>query len=78
MSKDINSKIAELDAVIASHPTADAYYNRGKLYWRQGDKQRAISDFNHAVQADPESPALHYLNMANDVMDFYNTDFYNP
>lgn len=71
--------IQEIDALIASNPqNSELYYRRGKEYWRRSQKGEAISDFNRAVALDPESPAKIYLKMATDVMDFYNTDLYNP
>ncbi|MDE6300709.1 MAG: tetratricopeptide repeat protein [Muribaculaceae bacterium] len=78
MTDDIQEKIQRITEEIASKPSADGYYRRGKLYWRVGDRQHAITDFNQAVQMDADSPAAIYLNMTRDVMDFYNTDLYNP
>ncbi|MDO4318957.1 MAG: tetratricopeptide repeat protein [Bacteroidales bacterium] len=57
---------------------ADLYYNRGLLYWRLGKRGDAMSDYNRAVALDPASPAAQALTMAQDIMDFYNTDLYNP
>ena len=51
---------------------------RGKLYWKCGRRAEAITDFNSAVALDPQSPAGAYLDMTTDIMDFYNTDLYNP
>lgn len=78
MSKEIAQEIQNITAKIEQSPTAEYYYLRGKLYWKIGDKRLAISDFNKAVQSDPNSPAAIYLKMTGDVMDFYNTDLYNP
>ena len=33
----------------------DAYHERGKAYLRKGDNDRAIADFDRAIQLDPES-----------------------
>ena len=78
MNSDIETAIKKLSDIIDTNPTADNYYTRGKYYWKLGNKSKAISDFNHAVQIDPQSPAAIYLKMSNDVMDFYNTDLYPP
>ena len=37
-----------------------------------------MSDYNHAVALDPQSPAAEALKLCNEIMDFYNTDLYNP
>ena len=76
---DIKKQIEAITAKIAgSEPIADDYFCRGKLYWRLGDRASAITDFNEALTLDPDSPAKAYLRMANEILDFYNTDLYNP
>lgn len=79
----IKSQIDEISARIGE-PDADAgavaslYYERGRLYWRIGDRGAAMSDYAAAVHLDPDSPAATALKMASDIMDFYNKDLYNP
>ncbi len=82
---DINNKISELDSIIASataeSPTlAQALLERGKLYWKLGQRGRAISDYTAAaaIDPDPNGQAAQALRLSNDIMDFYNTDLYNP
>ena len=70
--------IRELTALIEHAPTADLYFRRGRIWWACGEKGRAITDYEHAVALDPESPAAVALEMARGVMDFYHTDLYNP
>lgn len=57
---------------------ADLYYRRGRAYWKLGDKGRAMSDYSHAAALDPSSPAAEALDLCRSIMDFYNTDLYNP
>ncbi len=76
---DIKRQIEALTAeIIRGNNTPDIYYRRGRLYWRLGERSAAMTDFNEAVALDPASPARSFLLMANDIMDFYNTDLYNP
>lgn len=76
---DIDAKVAEISALILKNPSsADLYFQRGKLHWKAGRKAEAMTDFNTALSIDPASPAKAYLDMANEIMDFYNTDLYNP
>lgn len=68
-----------LDRAIVRKPgDAALWYERGRLYWRLGNKANAIADYEEAVFLDSESPARHALQLARDVMDFYNTDLLNP
>ena len=75
---DIQAQIEALDAVIAREATAEAYYQRGRLHWRAGNRGAAMSGYNRAVALDPDSPAAEALKLCNEIMDFYNTDLYNP
>lgn len=77
--ENIQSQIDALTVQINAMPRfAPNYYERGKLYWRLGNRAAAITDFNTAVSLDPSSPAASYLKMANEILDFYNHDLYNP
>lgn len=68
-----------LDKKIEENPDkAQWRFMRGKAHWRLGDKGKAISDYEHAAQLDPSSPAVHALEMARQVMDFFNPDIFNP
>lgn len=80
MNKDnIKAQILSLDKQIVLYPdNSSNYFERGKLYWKKGDKAKAMTDFNTAISLDPSSPAKSYLDMANEIMSFYNTDLYNP
>lgn len=79
MELNIEAQIKLLSEKIVKSPECDElYYERGKLYWKAGRRAEAITDFNSAKTINPKSPAAEYLNMVNDIMDFYNTDIYNP
>lgn len=73
------SEIENLSQQIAKNPdNASLLFERGKLYWKNGRKAAAMTDFNAAITLDPQSNARQWLEMANDIMDFYNSDLYNP
>ena len=75
----IQAEIDFLTLQINGNPrNDDLYFRRGKLYWRLDNRGAAITDFNTAISLNPNSSAKAYLKMANDILDFYNTDLYNP
>lgn len=75
----IDEAINSLNANIEAEPDCSQwYFLRGRAFWRLGQKGKAISDYEQAAALDPESPAKHALEMARDVMDFFNPDLYNP
>lgn len=68
-----------LNSFISENPQSDeAYFLRGRVYWRLQDQGRAVSDYERAVAINPGSPARHTLDIARDVFDFYNPDLLNP
>lgn len=54
------------------------WYLRGKAYWRTERYAEAISDYEESAHLDPRSEGAHALEMARDIMNFYNTDLLNP
>ena len=54
------------------------YFLRGKLHWRLGNRSQAITDYEHAVAINPQSPARIALDTAQDVISFFNPDIFNP
>ena len=54
------------------------YFLRGKLHWRLGNRSQAITDYEHAVAINPQSPARIALDNAQDVISFFNPDIFNP
>lgn len=56
----------------------EAFFLRGKLFWRLQNYSAAVTDFETAVSINPQSGARHALELARDVFDFYNPDLLNP
>ena len=78
-SATVHDAISALSGMIAAHPDdSDLYYQRGRLHWRTGEHAAAITDYEHAVALNPESPARQTLEIARSVMDFFNPDLLNP
>lgn len=76
---EIASAMRELDTYIKDNLSDDeAYFLRGKLRWRSGDRAGATSDYAHAADLNPDSGAVHALEMARDIESFFNPDLLNP
>ncbi len=76
---EIEEEIDRLSERIDANPEdADAYYRRGTLRWRLGQRAGAMSDLNRAAGLAPDGPAPVALSNLNAIMDFFNPDLYNP
>jgi tetratricopeptide (TPR) repeat protein len=75
----VDDAIIALDLAIKSDADNDQlYFTRGKLHWRLGNRSQAITDYEHAVAINPNSPARIALDNAHDVISFFNPDIFNP
>lgn len=71
--------IESLNGFILANPGSDqAYFMRGRAYWKLQDYARAVTDYEHALAINPDSPAAAALELARDVINFYNPDLLNP
>lgn len=68
-----------LSDYIAENPECDeAYTLRGMKYWGMQNRAAAINDYLKAININPESKAVQALKAANEILDYYNKDLYNP
>ena len=64
---------------IGQNPRDDeALTARGLVYWGMGRRSDAINDYLAAIEINPDSKARLALKAANDILDYYNKDMYNP
>ena len=56
----------------------EAFFLLGKAYAKLGDYRQAINNYSEAVSLNPSSPAVAALAQMQEILDFYNTDLYNP
>ena len=71
--------IEVLDNYIAEAPSdEEAYTLRGLKHWALGHHSKAINDYLKAISINPEGKAKHALASANEILNFYNKDIYNP
>lgn len=71
--------IAELERFRSAGGTMDdtLFYLLGNAWRKKGNWQMAMNNYLEAVALNPESPAQQALDIANEILDFYNKDMYN-
>lgn len=68
-----------LSDYLTTHPeNDDALTLRGLKYWGMQKRAQAINDYLAAIRINPASPAVQALKVANEILDYYNKDLYNP
>ena len=55
----------------------ELFYLLGNAWRKVGNWQMAMNGYLEAVHLNPESPAAHALEIAKEILDFYNKDMYN-
>lgn len=71
--------IEQLSRLIEQNPDdPQAYYRRGSLYWKLGQRAAAITDFNTSARIDPDGPGAVAAEHAMAIMSFFNHDQFNP
>ena len=76
----VDEAIAKIEAYKADGGPMDdvLYYLLGNAWRKKGNWQMAINNYNEAIRINPSSPAAGALEIANNILDFYNKDLYNP
>lgn len=57
---------------------ANAYYLRGNAYRQQGNVRMALNNYLESMELDPDGPAAEAYRHLQELLDFYNKDYYNP
>lgn len=71
--------IAAITSFINEHPeSTEALTLRGMKHFGAGRRALAINDYLAALEIDPNCSAKLALQSANDILDFYNKDLFNP
>ena len=55
----------------------ELFYLLGNAWRKKGNWQQAMNGYLEAVHLNPQSPAAQALEIANEILDFYNKDMYN-
>lgn len=71
--------IAAITEYLAQNPRdTDALTLRGLKHFGAGQRALAINDYLAALEIDPDCKAKLALQQANEILDYYNKDLYNP
>ena len=57
---------------------AMAYYLRGNAYRQEGNVRMALNSYLESMELDPDGPAAEAYRHIQELLDFYNKDYYNP
>lgn len=57
---------------------ADELFRRGAEAWKRGDRSTAMTLYAESAALNPDGPGKHALEMANDIMDFFDPNQLNP
>lgn len=78
---DVDIAIQQLDLLLQDTSVENErdtlYYLRGNAYRKKGDWKQALDNYQHAIDLNPNSPALQARTMAIDILNFYNKDMFN-
>lgn len=67
-----------IDSHVGDADLDEAYTLRGMKYWGLQKRGAAINDYLAAIRLNPDSKAVEALKAANEILDYYNKDLYNP
>ena len=63
---------------VSRETLANAYYLRGNAYRQQGNVRMALNSYLESMDIDPDGPAAEAYRHLQELLDFYNKDYYNP
>ena len=79
MSDDLDNIIDALEQYTQNNKSDDnAFFRLGNAYRKIGNIPQAIRCYLTAVEINPTSPAKEAHRMLMDILEFRNTDLYNP
>ena len=63
---------------VSKETLANAYYLRGNAYRQNGNVRMALNSYLESMELDPDGPAAEAYRHLQELLDFYNKDYYNP
>lgn len=75
----ITEAIEDLNLFISENPNSEeAFFLRGNAYRRLNNWKMAVSDYSCAKQLNPNGAGARAYDAAIEVLNFFNTDNFNP
>lgn len=74
---DAANEIVE-NKTVARETLANALYLRGNAYRQQGNVRMALNSYLESMELDPDGPAAEAYRHIQELLDYYNKDYYNP
>ncbi len=74
---DAANEIVE-NKTVAKETLANALYLRGNAYRQQGNVRMALNSYLESMELDPDGPAAEAYRHIQELLDYYNKDYYNP
>lgn len=79
MGDNLDNIIEELEIYTQKNINDDkAFFRLGNAYQKTGNNAQAIRCYLTAIEINPNSPAKEAHSMLMDILEFRNTDLYNP
>ncbi len=63
---------------VSNEMLANAYYLRGNAYRQNGNVRMALNSYLESMELDPDGPAAEAYRHIQELLDYYNKDYYNP
>lgn len=69
---------AQIETADGDSVRGELLFRRGRMRWKIQDRSGAMNDYAEAAELVPGCGAEAALAQAREIMDFRNTDLYNP
>ena len=63
---------------VSRETLATAYYLRGNANRQNGNVRMALNSYLESMELDPDGPAAEAYRHIQELLDYYNKDYYNP
>ena len=63
---------------VSRETLATAYYLRGNAYRQNGNVRMALNSYLESMELNPDGPAAEAYRHIQELLDYYNKDYYNP
>lgn len=69
---------SQINSAEKASAAAQELFELGAEAWKKGDRGKAMSFYSRSAELNPEGPGARALEMANEIMNFYDKNQLNP